>query len=35
MKNKNWEKLALKQFKKMPVEFQEDWIELRHKVHKS
>ena len=35
MSQKNWDKLARKQFEGMPTEFQNDWKELRHKVHKA
>lgn len=35
MTKTNWDKLAKKQFKKMPIEFQEDWKDLRQKVHKT
>jgi hypothetical protein len=34
MSQQNWEKLAQKQFEKMPASFQNDWKELRHKIYK-
>ena len=29
----NWKKIADKQFKGMPKDFQDDWSELRHAVY--
>lgn len=35
MTKRRWDKVALDQFKTMPEEFQDDWRELRRKVHKN
>lgn len=34
MSQKNWKKVANKQFNEMPKEFQEDWGELRAVVYR-
>ncbi len=35
MSQKDWDKLARKQFEGMPADFKNDWQDLRHKVHKA